>query len=248
MTRRFPHGVPSWIDRSDDASRGFYASVFGWTVETDGTASLDGRAVAGIGDPIANARWTTYVGVDELEPVLEAVVGHGGHVLDWAQSRALVGDPDGATLVVAQDQREAEAVNAPGTWNWSSLATPDPERAQAFYSAVLGWRFADPGFGALMIQRPGYGDLLAERDPAVRERHADPSVPPGFSDAVAWLSEGAAAAWTVTFAVADTDATVAAARAAGATVTSEPQTLGPARSAEVTDPQGAPVTVSTYAP
>jgi predicted enzyme related to lactoylglutathione lyase len=248
MTRRFPHGVPSWIDRSDLAARGFYADVLGWSFDDDGVARFDGRAVAGIGDPLAPPAWTTYVGVDDLAAKLAAVDEHGGRVLSREPDRALVADPSGATLVLAVEPREAELVNAPGTWNWSTLTTPDPARAATFYEAVLGWRFADPGFGALMVQRPGYGDVLAERDPSLRERHADPSVPAGFSDAIGWLAEGPAAQWTVTFAVADTDATVERARAAGARITSEPQTLGPTRVAELTDPQGSAITVSTYSP
>ena len=162
-------------------------------------------------------------------------------------------DPDDATFGLWQPAGRAGAalVNAPGTWNWSDLETPDPDRAAAFYGAVFDWEATPVGFGAFeatMWRRPGYGDFLATLDPDLRARHADPSVPPGFSDAVGWLSTAARARWTTTFAVDDPDGVARHAVELGGTVDVEPHDAGPVRMAVLRDPGGVPFTVSRYQP
>ena len=99
-----------------------------------------------------------------------------------------------------------------------------------------------------MWRLPGYGDVLAERDPDLRRRHAEDGVPPGFSDAIGWLAAGDPARWTVTFAVDDADAAAARAAELGGSVLTPPFDAGPARVAVLRDPHGAELTVSRYAP
>jgi predicted enzyme related to lactoylglutathione lyase len=109
----------------------------------------------------------------------------------------------------------------------------------------------DPSGAVAMWLRPGYREVLEHFDPALRERHADESVPPGFSDAVGWMlrvEPGTPAHWAVTFAVADTDATVEHAVRLGAAVTVAPYTEPPVRAAELLDPQGVAFAVNTYYP
>ena len=76
---------------------------------------------------------------------------------------------------------------------------------------LFGWE-ADPvDFGggdtdgdAFMWRLPGYGDFLAIRDPDIKRRHAEPWVPPGFSDAIGWMTAGRrmrSSRWSVTFSV-----------------------------------------------
>ena len=146
-------------------------------------------------------------------------------------------------------------MNAPGSWNWSNLHARDLDGAATFYGAVFGWEAETiefgPGLESTMFRLPGYGDFLAERDPDLRERHADPSVPPGFSDAVAWVEPLSAAGpprWHVTFSAADTDAVVARASELGGEVLHAPFDAGPVRMATLRDPQGAAFSVNTYAP
>ena len=73
-----------------------------------------------------------------------------------------------------------------------------------------------------MFRLPGYGDFLAERDPGLRERHADPSVPPGLHrcgrPGSSRSPPDGPPRWHVTFSAADTDAVVARAAELGGEV------------------------------
>jgi hypothetical protein len=271
----FPPGVPCWIDVSPpdtDGATAFYGGLFGWEFENrmpEGgprylVGRLGGRDVAAIGtppDPDAPAAWATYVGVASADETAVAVREAGGTVLMGpfdvvdAGRMAVCVDPAGAPFNLWQPGRTrgAGVVNAPGSWNWSDLRTTDPHGAIGFYGAVFGWMAAPTDFGdALMWQLPGYGDWLAERDPDLRARHADASVPAGFSDAVGWLqpitADDGPSVWHLTFAVDDPDATAARAAELGGTVVTEPFDAGPVRMAVVADPWGAAFTVSRYQP
>jgi predicted enzyme related to lactoylglutathione lyase len=273
----YPPGVPCWIDVAEPdptAAAAFYADLFGWSFEDHRSetpdaayrvARLAGRAVAAIGPaPAAGAApaWMTYIGVASADETVAAVRAAGGTVeiepYDVPDEGRTAGcaDPAGAPFGLWQPGRMtgAELVNAPGTWNWSDLHTPDVEAARAFYGAVFGWEAAEvalgPGPPQWLWRRPGYADFLeATRDPGIRARHAAIGAPEGFSDAVGWLvpAEGPAR-WKVTFAVDDTDGVARRAAAGGGAVVQEPFAAGPVRLAELTDPWGAGLTVSHYAP
>ncbi len=109
---------------------------------------------------------------------------------------------------------------------------------------------------ATMWRRPGYAEFLERFDPDLRARHSEAGVPAGFSDAVGWMipmtpdqvRQDVSPHWSVTFAVADTDAVVAGAVAVGGSVAAPPFDAGPTRVAVLADPQGAVFTVSAYAP
>jgi predicted enzyme related to lactoylglutathione lyase len=260
---RYPPGVPCWIEASAPDPRAaleFYGSLFGWSFdERSGrhVARLDGADVAGIAAEAGPARWTTYVRVDDSTAASKRVTGAGGRIVGIpagasAMARtALVADPAGTAIGVWEpvEHGGAQLVNAPGTWNWSNLATPDPETAMRFYGEAFGWEAMPMGEGVWMWRVPGYGALLAERDPAVRARHDQPGIPPGFSDAVAWLAPVAGdvpEGWGVVFAVDDTDAVAERAAALGAVVLTPPRDEGPTRTAVLRDPHGAVVRVSCY--
>jgi predicted enzyme related to lactoylglutathione lyase len=261
-----------------DATMTFYGGLFGWTfaVRTpDGApqryahAHLDGLVVAGIGGPplheAERSGWTTYVWVDSTDATVEAVERRGGHVtippvdIPHAGRPAVLADPSGAVFGVwqAAENRGVQLVNVPGSWNFSELNTNDAGGAEAFYGPVFGWELdqIDMGGGAKagLWRRPGYGDHLAERDPGVRERQASDGAPPGFVDAVALLfplrADGAATPhWSVTFAVADADASIARAVDLGATVVVPAYDTEYTRMGTVRDPQGAELTLSQYRP
>lgn len=233
-------------------------------------ASLDGAEVAAIGsivDDVARSAaasgppaWRTYVGVASADDAAAAALAAGGRVLvepfdvGPPGRMAILADPAGAVLAVWQAGARTGpgAVNEPGTWNWSDLHTADVGGAVAFYSAVFGWEarpVAMGGFEATMWCVPGYGDFQAERDPSLRDRHANDGVPEGFADAIGWLIPGNEAPhWHVTFAVADADAVTTRAEQLGGTVVEPPRTEGPTRLAELADPTGARFTVSAYRP
>jgi uncharacterized protein len=118
-----------------------------------------------------------------------------------------------------------------------------------FYVRLFGWALEDLG-SAMLVRRPGYGDHLeATVDPDIRVRQSGLG-PPGFEDAIAWVGElepGAPPHWHVTFAVADRDATAAAASRLGADVVGTAETRW-TRTALVRDPQDSIFTASQFTP
>ncbi|MCT7658392.1 VOC family protein [Mycobacterium deserti] len=268
--RKYPAGVPCWIDTEQadvDAAEHFYTGLFGWTF-TDAVpaapgsyliATLDGRDVAAIGPAASGigAQWNTYIAVDDATAAAAQVRAAGGAVtidpVDAGPGGRLAGctDPAGAKFRLWQARRRlgAQLVNGPGCWNFSDLHTAEPVMAAAFYTSVFGWQFDDLGF-ATMIRRPGYGDHLeATVDPDIRERQSGISAPPGFEDAIAWLAPltDGSDRWHVTFTVADRDDSVAVAEKLGATVLSSDDTEW-TKAATVRDPQGAELTLSQFTP
>jgi len=267
----FPPGVPCWIDTQQpdrEAALRFYSGLFGWSFQDHvpagsrsyDIATLRGRDVAAIGSGPGSdsATWTTYIGVESADDAVRSAEQAGGAVVappfnaGYAGRLAMLTDPTGAAFSVWQPKRRkgAALVNEPGTWNWSLLHTPDPERATAFYGAVFGWETdLDGDDGPKLVRRPGYADFLERFDPDLRRRHAEHGAPPGFSDAVAWIvPDDGAAHWAVTFSVADADAVAAAAGRHGGAVIGAPFDTEWTREAVIADPGGATFTASAFRP
>jgi predicted enzyme related to lactoylglutathione lyase len=276
----YPPGVPCWVDTEQpdpEAAAGFYGDLFGWefadpmAVGAPGryrVARLRGLDVAAVGsEPGGAARpavWNTYIAVESADAAAAKVRTGGGAVLREpfdvldAGRMGVFSDPLGAEFRVweAGRRRGAQLVNAPGTWNWSTLDTPDPKSSMAFYNAVFGWEAVSVGPGATMLRLPGYANFLETLDPDLRHRHADAGVPEGFSDAVAWmapmtddqLAAGARPHWGVTFAVEDADAVAGRAQKLGGSVQVPPFDAWMVRVAVLRDPQGAAFTVNRYDP
>jgi uncharacterized protein len=271
MARTYPHGVTSWIDTEQpdlDAAAAFYSGLFGWTL-TDAVppgagdpyliATLDGQDVAALAPALDDrpAAWNTYIAVDDADTTAAAVPPLGGGVAVPPQDAgpggrwALCVDPLGAEFRLWQARRRlgAQLVNAPGSWNFSDLHTPDRDTAMAFYGPLFGWVTSElPGGAGTLLQVPRYGDHLAATvDPGIHERQA--TAPPGFADVIGGLvvSPDEPPHWAVTISVADRDGSAAAAERLGATVLSSaanPWT----RTALLRDPQGAEVTISQFTP
>jgi predicted enzyme related to lactoylglutathione lyase len=263
--------VTCWIDSEQpdlDAAGRFYSGLFGWTL-TDAVppdvpssyliATLDGQDVAALGPASGGtAGWHTYVAVDDADATAAAVPEAGGAVVAAPADAGPGGraatctDPAGAEFRLWQARRRlgAQLTNAPGTWNFSDLHTPDRDTAMAFYGRLFGWVAVDMEQGAgTMIQVPGYGDHLAATvDPGIRERQA--AAPPGFADVIGGVvvvAPGEPAGWQVTFTVTDRDGSVATAEGLGATVLRSADALW-TRNAVLRDPQGAVFTVSQFTP
>ncbi len=264
--RAYPQGVPSWVDTEQpdpEAASDFYAGLFGWRLENamppgaPGSyliATLDGHDVAAITEGTGTATWNTYIACDDADATAAAVTEAGGTVTSEPQDAgpggrtASCSDPTGAPFRLWQARRRlgAQLVNAPNSWNFSNLHTPDQRRALAFYGAVFGWE-VDDDLAAGMIRRPGYGDHLAATiDPHIRERQA--GAPPGFADCVAGIETADGPAhWHVMFTVADRDASAATAEKLGASVVSTQDTMW-TKEALIQDPQGARLTLSQFSP
>lgn len=275
----FPPGVPCWIDTDQpdpEAAAAFYGGLFGWRfterMPPDAGASyrvaaLNGKDVAAIGSARQGSsptpEWNTYIGVVSADEAIARVRDAGGTViaepfeLSTAGRMAVCADPSGAAFRLWQPGtlKGAQAVNQPGTWNFSELNTNDPDGAKRFYGAVFGWEADEVDFGSItgvMVRLPGYADFLEQFDPGIRQRHADFGAPPGFSECVAWIlplrGDDTSRHWRVTFAVDDTDAVAARSRELGGTLLVEPYDIPPVRSAVIRDPQGATFTANSFNP
>jgi uncharacterized protein len=241
-----PPATISWIDlaTSDQAAaKDFYAALFGWEYEDipagEGViysmAKHRGRSAAAISPQQADEaaqgippHWNVYVTVEDVEATAGKVADAGGQVLAApfdvfdAGRMAVIADPSGGALSLWQPGTNigAEIVNEPGSMAWADLATTDAPAAQAFYSAVLGWRFES------MSEEPPYWVIFnGERS------QGGMTVPP----------PGVPSNWYPYFGANGLDETMEIAKASGGT-----PFLGPVavpnggRFALIRDPQGAP--------
>jgi uncharacterized protein len=258
-----------------DAAVDFYSGLFGWECENvmppeaEGKyfiARLHGGTVAAIGSIPASApavaTWDTYVWVESADETASKVRDAGGTVVRepfdamGAGRMAVLTDPEGATFCVwqAKEHRGAQVVNEPGSLNFNGLNTRDVEGAKSFYGSVFGWKTLGLGGGFEAWTLPGYGDHLERDDPDVRKRVAELGGPTGFEDVVASLNPIAddqphvPPHWSVTFAVADADATARTATELGGTVLVPPFDAPWVRMTVLADPQGATFIASKYVP
>jgi len=277
MSDRYIPGVPCWIDTTQpdpDAAAAFYGGLFGWALEdamppgSPGRylmARLPGGEVGAISSQQEGASpaatWNTYVWVLDADATAAQVSAAGGAVISapfdvpGAGRMAVLADPAGAAFCVWQagEHRGATVVNEPGSLNFNNLHTRDVDGAASFYGAVFGWDLIDIGAG-LAWALPGYGDFLEQLRPGTLENMAQLGAPERFEDVVASLvpigdADGDTAAhWSVTFGVADADATAARAAELGGSVVAPPADAPWVRMAVIADPAGATFTASQFVP
>jgi uncharacterized protein len=242
-------GTPSWVELSSpdaDSSAAFYGDLMGWStanpapaVETGGYRMFqqDGRNVAGLmghmqeGQPTA---WATYVSVADANETAEKVRAAGGtiiveplDVMDIGRM-AFFADPTGAAFGVWEPRSFAGAdlVNEPNSVCWNEVLTRDAQADQSFYPAVFGWAAGRPAFEG------------APESYTVWELAGEP-VGGMMQMADDYFPADVRPHWSVCFAVADCDATVAKARELGATIAMDPMDMPIGRFANLVDPQGA---------
>jgi predicted enzyme related to lactoylglutathione lyase len=263
----YPAGVPCWVETlqpDPGAALDFYGALLGWEFSAPApmpgglpgeyfVAHLDGCAVAGIGalpDPAGSpvAIWNTQVRVDDADAAGDRATSAGGSLvlgpLDApGEGRgAVLVDPTGAAFSVweARGRAGAQLVNEPGTWAMSSLHTPDPPAAAAFYGALFGWQAEPmaPGAPIILFRLPGYvggepGQPVPRDVVAVMTGTAggpgEPAVPPH---------------WNVNLRVDETDAIAAHAARLGGTVLMGPIDTPGMRNAVLLDPQGGAFSIS----
>jgi uncharacterized protein len=251
VTGNQPDGTPTWIDLGVpdlELAKAFYGSVFGWEFETgppgaggSTTCRLRGRRVAALApspDPgAAGPWWNVYLAAGDCDATARRVSDAGGSVvvaptdvLDQGRM-AVVEDPVGARFGLWQGRAHVgcEVVNEPGALVRNDLVTPDPEPARAFYAEVFGFTLDAnpdvPDFDFTFLRRPDGHEV-------------------GGIMGVAGVP---ASAWATTFEVADTDAVVAVAAAAGGRA-GAPDDFVYGRLAAITDPFGAEFSVITRPP
>ncbi|HEY6866178.1 MAG TPA: VOC family protein [Candidatus Eisenbacteria bacterium] len=225
-------------------AKAFYAAVFGWTFNDTpmGEAGVyttlrQGERSAGALYPQGKDQagvpphWGAYVAVANADEAAAKAEGLGARqlmapfdVMDLGRM-AVLQDPQGAIFSVWEARKHigATVLDEPGALCWTELMTPDVSGARSFYTGLFGWAPEDMAMGPMTYtvfklgdkSKAGMMSLTPEMGP----------MPPH------WLSY---------FAVKDSDATVAKAIMAGATVIVPPTDI-PAvgRFAVLQDPQGA---------
>jgi hypothetical protein len=266
---RYPAGVPCWVEalQADvPAAIAFYEEIFGWKLTgPPGTrpddpgayqvARLRGRDVAGVAPlppshPEVRPAWMTHVRVHDVAAAADAARAAGGTVLAEpfdalpAGRMAVLADPTGAGFAVweAGTREGAQLVNEPSAWAMSTLRTPDPEAAAAFYRAVFGWG-TDPPV-------PAEGGMAMFRLPGYEGGEPQQPVPRDVVAVLAPARPGEPASWTLDFWVDDADAVAERTTRLGGRVLVAPHDFPglPFRTAVVEDPQGAAFSVSQLVP
>jgi uncharacterized protein len=238
------HGTFSWTDLSTpdaDASRDFYGALLGWDFEDAPIpeeagggfyrmAKIDGRSAAAMYQSSErHPAWASYVTVDDVDAVAARAAELGGtpmgepfDVMDTGRM-ALFQDPTGAVLALWQPGTSigAEVVNGHGALSLNQLNTSDPEAAQRFYEALLGWRFEHVG----TAETPYWGIYNGDR----------------LNGGISPLPPGAPAPshWLVYFGIQDIDAAAEQIGSSGGTVMVEPREVPGGRILVAQDPQGA---------
>jgi hypothetical protein len=236
---------PAWVDLSSsdaEASRAFYARVFGWQVEVNpdpqyggyALAKLDGKDVGGIGpaqSPDAPTAWSIYIGTEDIDALATTVQGAGGTVVAppfdvGDQGRmAVFKDPTGGFISAWQGTRMGGfQTDVSNSYGWAELNARGVERAFPFYAAAFGWttRTSDMGEG-----QP-YTEFQLDGQSIAGAWEMNPMVPPQVPSY-----------WQVYFTVDDVDAAARKAIQAGASEMVPAQDFPGGRFAILTDPQGA---------
>jgi predicted enzyme related to lactoylglutathione lyase len=270
-------GVPCAVDTAQpdaEAALGFYGGLFGWEFEDVMppeapyryvVARLRGLDVAAIrsvpeGEP-RMAMWRTYFWVESADETVAPVRDAGGAVVSEptdvgdAGRTAVFTDPEGAEFRVwqARENKGAQLVNEPGSLNLNGLNTRDVEGAKSFYGSLFGWQTLDVN-GYEMWTLPGFGDFLERDNPDLRKHMAEADAPKGFEDVVGSINPiphdqpDTSPHWSVTFAVADADATAAKAAELGGRVIVPPFDAPWVRMTVIGDPQGATFIASKFMP
>ncbi|MCP2312659.1 VOC family protein [Kitasatospora paracochleata] len=255
-TSDYKTGSPCWVDLGSPdtaAATAFYEAVFGWSFQSAGPDAggygffqQDGETVAAIG-PLteggAASAWTVYFSTPDANATAKGVEQAGGTVrvppmdVMAAGWMAQFTDPTGGEFAIWQpgEVKGLDQVAADNSFLWAELHTADQPAAIAFYQALFGWRTAGsdvPGMDYTIL-------MTAEGD--------DPREA-GFGG-VADVHPGLNAGWLLYFAVADVDATVAAAGAAGGSVVMPAEDVpNVGRLAILVDPFGAQFAVMKPAP
>src|SRR5262249_44794913 len=151
-----------WVELSTTdqaAAQKFYGALFGWSFDDHDMGEmghyyipkLEGDEIGGVGGMPPGTEehspyWGVYLAVDDVAISAAKVSGAGGTVaagpfdVDDNGRMAMIQDPTGAFVGLWQAGKTigTQRANEPGTPTWNECITPDPERALAFYAAVLG--------------------------------------------------------------------------------------------------------------
>ena len=198
-------------------------------------AHLRGRIVAGLGPkfgpPDAPSAWTTYLAADDADAVAEKIKAAGGQVAQGPMDvmeegrMAIAFDTTGAAFGLWQGGQTTGIglANQTGALTWNEHVSWDFDAGKAFYRAAFGYDYQDvsgEGFRYAMLM-------------------VDGSEVGGIGQYPPETPAETPAAWSVYFAVDNTDAAVAAAVERGGKVVQPIRDSPYGRIGVVADNQGA---------
>lgn len=250
-TRPRAHGTFCWsnLATSDLAgARRFYGSLFGWRYQEmtmdDGTvyviAALPSGDACGLSAQMPKQTqvgerpcWTSYITVDSVDATVTAAVAAGGALVFGPMDipdmgrMATLSDPQGSVFAVWQSDSaykgQAEVGPLPGTVCWHELATTDLDAAERFYQPLFGW-----GMRIETATGAEYVEWLVDHQPV------------GGALAIGADGSDVAPHWLCYIAVADCDATAAAATSSAGGILKPPFDIPHVgRAAVLHDPAGA---------
>lgn len=249
----FAPSAPCWVDvqLSDlEAGKRFYGGLFGWTFRAgDGMpfadAYSDGELVAGLAakqDGRMPTTWGVYFSTDDIRATVALVRQAGGQVITdpvragGAGVLAQAADPGGAVFGLWQAGGRAgfEKRDVPGAFCWTEVHTRQPERVDAFYEEVFGFRGTD-------IELPGEAGATEDFrvwSPAGTEPGEDTAVGGRaiITDAFPAMLPSYFLSY---FTVADCDLAAGTAARLGGRITAPPLDIPYGRMAVLQDDQGA---------
>jgi predicted enzyme related to lactoylglutathione lyase len=242
---RYETGMLCWADLATtdvEGARRFYGTLFDWNLEdmpageggTYTMARKGGLDVVGLSGMMPGMReqgipphWTAYFRVEDIDARAGKVEALGGKLVMppfdvmEAGRMCVLADPFGASLALWQERKHpgAGVMGDPGSLAWVELLTPDPAKAERFYTQLLGWGTETQQLGPLR-----YTSFLAQGRPTAGMMGGQGSPP----------------SWSLYFATDHCDRTTEKARQLGARVQMEPEDIpGVGRFSMLQDPQGA---------
>jgi predicted enzyme related to lactoylglutathione lyase len=232
----------------------FYGGLFGWTFRdlhvgatSYAVASVNGRLIGGLAEvkippgERKQSHWLTFIAVHDTDATVRHALLDGATLVVKPMSyagrgrQAVFAGPDGGVFAViaAPSGDPGDFLAKSGEWIWSSLLTPDPDRAAKFYQSVFGYDVfdlpSDDGLQHIVLSsqdfaRAGINSLPKD----AQRRHAH---------------------WLNFVRVNDTGEAVASAVALGGRVLVEPRLdRHGGKIALLADPYGAPFGVMEWAP
>lgn len=253
--RETPPGAPCWLDlfTSDpDRAEQFYGRLFGWTAEHTGPEfghyinfSLNGVRIAGMmrndGSQGMPDSWSLYLSTPDAKATTESARENGGQVLLEPMqvgdlgTMGMVADPGGAAVGLWEAGSFAGygLHNEAGAPVWHELHTRDYARVLDFYRTVFGW------------QTEVIGDSDDFRYSAMA---VDGTQYAGVMDAAAFLPAAAPPVWLTYIGCADVDESLALAVELGGTVQEPAEDTPYGRLAQIADPTGAVIKLSSLTP
>jgi predicted enzyme related to lactoylglutathione lyase len=229
-----------------EGAKSFYGDVLGWTFGEASSeygnytqAYADGKAVAAVVPPMpgqeGQSQWCLYFASEDAAATAARIRENGGEVLMEPMqvgefgTMCIAREPSGAVFGLWQGGTHEgfEATAVPGAYGWAEVFTRDPERTDAFFSAVFPYtaqRIVDDAVDFRMFN-------LGDNTVLGRMRMGD-EFPPEIPSYV-----------NLYFVVPDCDDAVAKATKLGGVLRFGPMDSPYGRFAALSDPQGASFSV-----